>query len=131
MPCPPPIALVEDDASFSRAIARLLCASGLEAQTFGSAEEFLASVSPELRPCLILDIQLPGMSGFDLLKHLQTLAPLRPAIFVTAADDNEVEEQVSRFPGSVLLRKPVLGVELLAAVRAQLHRTGFPEEPGN
>ena len=70
-------AIVEDDASFRRALERLLRASGFEAHTFGSAEEFLNSAMPESHACLILDIHLPGMSAFELLDHL-TASALRP-----------------------------------------------------
>jgi DNA-binding response OmpR family regulator len=69
------------------------------------------------------------MSGFELLEHLQTLAPPRPVIFVTAQDEDEVRAQAARNPDNVLLRKPVLGTELLHAVRAQLRRSGFPAQP--
>lgn len=124
------IALVEDDASFSRAVARLLRASGFETEAFASAEDFLASPKPETWPCLILDLQLPGLSGFKLLDHLFTLAPPRPAIFVTAQDDDDVHLQASRYPGSVLLHKPIVGAELLTAVRAQLPCCGLPPAPG-
>jgi DNA-binding NtrC family response regulator len=72
------IAIVEDDASFRRALERLLCASGFEVHTFASAEEFLRSAVPESPACLILDIRLPGMSGFKLFDHLTASAGGRP-----------------------------------------------------
>lgn len=114
-----PIALVEDDASFRRAISRLLRAEGFEVQTYASAEEFLAQVSPENWFCLILDIQLPGISGIELLSHLSSLGPARPAIFVTAQDSEEIRSLVSRTPGCALLLKPVSGTELVAAIQRQ------------
>jgi CheY-like chemotaxis protein len=75
------IGIVEDDESFRRALGRLLCASGFEAHTFASAEEFLESAMPESHACLILDIQLPGMSGFELFDHLIASGRPRPAFF--------------------------------------------------
>jgi FixJ family two-component response regulator len=118
------IAIVEDDASFRRALERLLRASGLEAHTFASAEEFLASAAPEEHTCLILDSQLPGMSGFELLDHFSASARSRPVIFITAGDDDGVREQASRIPGSVYLRKPFVGAELIEAVRSRLSQSG-------
>jgi FixJ family two-component response regulator len=58
------IAVVEDDASYRRALERLLRASGFEAHTFASAEEFLKSAAPESHACLILDISSAGDVGF-------------------------------------------------------------------
>jgi FixJ family two-component response regulator len=69
------IAIVEDDASFRRALERFLRASGFGAHTFASAEEFLGNVAPESYACLVLNIQLPGRSGFELIDHLTTSAP--------------------------------------------------------
>ena len=125
------IAVVEDDASFRRALERLLCASGFEAHTFSSAEEFLGSAVPESHACLILDIRLPGMSGFELFVHLTASARPRPAIFITAQDDDRVRQQASRIPNSVYLRKPVVGAVLLEAVRSLLSRSSSgAESPG-
>jgi FixJ family two-component response regulator len=125
------IAIVEDDASFRRALERLLCASGFEAYTFASAEEFLGSAVPESHACLILDIRLPGMSGFELFDHLTTSARPRPAIFITAQDEDSVRQQASRIPNSVFLRKPVVGAVLLEAVRSLLSRSSSDtESPG-
>jgi FixJ family two-component response regulator len=125
------IAIVEDDASFRRALERLLSVSGFEAHTFASAEEFLGSAVPESHACLILDIRLPGMSGFELFNHLTASARARPAIFITAQDDDRVRQQASRIPNSFYLRKPVVGAVLLEAVRSLLSRSSSgAESPG-
>lgn len=125
------IAIVEDDASFRRALERLLCASGFEVHTFASAEEFLGSAVPESYVCLILDIRLPGMSGFELFDHLTASAHPRPAIFITAQDEDSARQQASRIPNSVYLRKPVVGAVLLEAVRSLLSRNSSgAESPG-
>jgi FixJ family two-component response regulator len=114
------IAIVEDDASLRRALERLLCASGFDAHTFASAEEFLGSSMVESHACLILDVRLPGMSGFELFDHLTASAYPRPAIFITAQDEESVRQQASRIPNSVYLRKPVLAAVLLEAIRSLL-----------
>ena len=125
------IAIVEDDASLRRALERLLCASGFEAHTFASAEEFLGSAVPESHACLILDIRLPGMSGFELFDHLTASAYPRPAIFITAQDEDRVRQQASRIPNSVYLRKPVVGAVLLEAIRSLLSGSSSgAESPG-
>jgi FixJ family two-component response regulator len=125
------IAIVEDDASFRRALERLLCASGFEAHTFASAEDFLGSAVPESHACLILDIRLPGMSGFELFDHLTASAQPRPVIFITAQDEDSARQQASRIPNSVYLRKPVVGAVLLEAVRSLLSRNSSgAESPG-
>jgi FixJ family two-component response regulator len=118
------IAIVEDDASVNRALGRLLRASGFEPLMFASAEEFLASPAPEAHACLILDIHLPGMSGFELFDHLSAAAQHPSAIFITAEDEETVREQAYRIPDSVYLRKPFVGAVLLEAVRALLRRSG-------
>jgi FixJ family two-component response regulator len=125
------IAIVEDDASYRRALERLLRASGFEAYTFASAEEFLDSAAPESHGCLILDIHLPGMSGFDLLDRLAASSQLRPAILITGQYQESLRERACRIPDSVYLRKPLIGTVLLDAVRSLLRCSGsLAEGPG-
>ena len=114
------IGIVEDDASFRRALERLLRVSGFEAHTFASAEAFLESALPESHACLILDLDLPGMSGFELVAHLSAFAPLPPVIFITAQDDDSLRERASVIPNTVYLRKPFVGAVLLQTVRSLL-----------
>lgn len=118
------IAVVEDDVSFRRAVERLLRASGFEAHTFGSAEEFLGSAAPESHACLILDLQLPGMSGFELFDQLIASGQPRPAVFITGQDADSVRERAARIPGTVYLRKPFIGAVLVEALRSMLKRSG-------
>jgi FixJ family two-component response regulator len=112
------IAIIEDEASFRRALERLLRASGFEVRVFGSAEEFLKSAAPGSHACLILDIHLPGMSGLDLLDYLTASCQPRPAVLITGQDRNDLRDRASRFPDSVYLPKPFLSTVLLHAVRS-------------
>jgi len=122
------IAIVEDDASFRRALERLLRASGFEAYTFASAEDFLQSVGPESHACLVIDLHLPGMSGFELFDHLAASPSPRPAIFITAQDQDGLRERASRIPGTVYLRKPFVGAVLLEAINSLSTRDGSVTE---
>jgi FixJ family two-component response regulator len=122
------IAIIDDDARFSCALQRLLRASGFETNTFGSAEEFLASHVPESHACLILDIHLPGMSGFELFDHLASCDPQLPVIFVTAADRERFPNGAHRVSKTICLQKPVIGAVLVEAVHTQLGRRGSPDE---
>jgi FixJ family two-component response regulator len=120
------IAIIEDNASFRRALERLLRASGFEVRTFVSAEEFLGCAEPVPYACIIVDIQLPGMSGFDLLDQLTTSCHALPVVLITADEQNtsSLETRASRIPKSRYLRKPFHGSVLLEAVRSLV-------EPGN
>ena len=125
------IAVVEDDASFRRAVERLLRASGFEADTFASAEDFLRSAAGNSHACLIIDIHLPGMSGVDLIDHLGGSAPTPPAIFITAQDEESLRERASRIPHSIYLSKPFPGTVLLEALHSLLSRAALgPGKPG-
>ncbi len=121
-----PIAFVEDDPSFSRAVARFLRVSGLQVRTFGSAEEFLGS-PPEAYGCLIFDYQLPGISGLELFQQLSATGSQLSAIFISAQDEAGIRERVAQLPGCAFLRKPFVVADLLEAVMTQLgkHRS-FP-----
>ena len=117
------IAIVEDDASFRRAVGRLLRVSGFETETFASAEDFLNSTLPESHSCLILDLNLPGMSGFELVDHLSEFGPHLPVIFITAQDEECLRERASVFPNTVYLRKPFVGAVLLEGLRSLLNQS--------
>jgi FixJ family two-component response regulator len=116
---PVSVAVVDDDAGLRRALDRLLRAAGFAPATYASAEEFLASPGREGTDCLVLDIHLGGMSGFDLQSRLAERGGIPPIVFVTAHDNPEYPLR-ARQSGSVLLAKPVPAQVLLDAVRAAL-----------
>ena len=118
------IAIVEDDASFNRALERLLKASGFATLAFASAEEFLASAKPNSHACVILDIHLPGISGFELFDRLSADHGRPPVIFITAEDVETVRQEASRISGNICLRKPLIAGDLLDAVYQQLRCSG-------
>jgi FixJ family two-component response regulator len=81
------VAMVDDDASVCRSFCRLLRAAGFQAVAYGSAEAFLEDNKRPRFDCLLLDIQLEGMTGMELSRRLAAVRDLTPVIFITAHDD--------------------------------------------
>jgi FixJ family two-component response regulator len=86
----PLVVVVDDDLGVLKAFGRVLRAAGFDAATYSSAEEFLTAPPPRRVHCLVLDVQLGGMSGLDLQRHLRAHGSPLPIIIVTAFDDDEV-----------------------------------------
>lgn len=99
------VALVDDDESVCRSLGRVLRASGIEAIAFHSAEDFLADADRSRFDCLLLDIQLGGLSGIELSQRLAAEGSTSPVIFITAFSVPDVHEQALRTPGVAYLRK--------------------------
>jgi FixJ family two-component response regulator len=110
------VLVVEDDASMSRAIERLLRAAGFLAITFPSAEAFLDSDKAPIAACLVLDISLPGISGFDLCRRLINSNVRSPVIFITARDRASSRERAKEAGAVAYLPKPFAGRDLVEAV---------------
>lgn len=117
----PIITVVDDDVSVRKSLDRLIRSAGLEVRVFATAEEFLNSPQPRKADCLILDVQLPGMSGIELLRHLSLHNDNVPVIFITAhkSDEGAMAEAASDWTVAYLI-KPFGGDELLDAVDAAL-----------
>jgi DNA-binding response OmpR family regulator len=106
--------LVEDDTGMRSALEELLRVAGFDVVSFASGEELLRS---EARPdCLILDIQLPGLSGFDLCERFRTRPGEPPVVFITAHDTEKSRERALDL-GAAYLAKPFSGQRFLEAVR--------------
>jgi FixJ family two-component response regulator len=116
----PVIGIVDDDASILRAVRRLLVAAGFAVKTFGSAEEFLAFEHPERISCLVLDIHLNGLSGFELQDRLVGAQIKIPIVFITAHDDLPTRERAQRGGASEYLRKPFDEHSLIGAIEKAL-----------
>jgi two-component system response regulator FixJ len=113
------IGIVDDDASVLRALSRLLGGAGFAVKAFSSAEKFLALEHPESIKCLVLDIQMPGLSGFELQERLAETDVSIPIIFITAHDDVLTRER-ARKGGVAYLPKPFDAHSLLKAIAAAL-----------
>ncbi len=110
------IAVIDDDASVRRALQRLLRAAGFAVETFATAREFLDADQWAQTACLVLDIHLPGMSGFELQEHLTVSGAPIPIVFITAHDDTEMRERASRAGAVGYLRKPFDQGTLIEAI---------------
>jgi FixJ family two-component response regulator len=113
----PVIAIVDDDPSVRRALHRLVRSAGYTVQAFASAQEFLDSLPGRRAACLVLDIHLEGMSGFDLQERLVADQVEIPVIFMSAHDDAPTRERIERSGATAHLWKPVDGDALLGAIR--------------
>ena len=120
------IIVVEDDMSMSQAIARLLRLAGHETLVFPSAEALLERGVPPNAGCVILDIHLPGLTGFELHQRLMLAASTTPVIFITAYDDAETQVQAQRAGAFAYLSKPFGGHRLLETVRKALNLRPAP-----
>jgi FixJ family two-component response regulator len=98
--------VVDDDESVRDSLKMLLESSGYCTVTFKSAEDFLDSNFGQCPCCLVLDIRLPGMSGFKLQEHLIKSQTRIPVIFITSHDSDRVEEEAMRLGAIAYLRKP-------------------------
>jgi FixJ family two-component response regulator len=112
----PAIAVIDDDASVRRALQRLLQSAGFTVETFATAREFLDGDYWAQTACLVLDIHLPGMSGFELQEHLAVSGVPIPIVFITALDDVSTREQVNRAGAVGYLRKPIDQDTLIEAI---------------
>lgn len=120
----PVIYIVDDDKSVRRALKRLMTSAGFEAETFGSAEEFLSSGHQDKPGCLVLDVRMAGMSGIELQKHLATSGSKVPIIFISAHEDSRARRSAMEAGAIAFLQKPFDDHELLNAVCA-----GFQQKP--
>jgi len=111
------VAVVDDDANLCRSFARLLRAAGMHPITYPSAEAFLADAKHPRFDCLVLDLQLPGMSGLELQKKLAATGTADPVIFITAHDDPQAREQAHAAGCAGYFRKTDPGNEVLQAIR--------------
>ena len=114
---PPVVAIVENDGPMLKALERLLRASGYAAEMFASAEQYLARQASPSVGCLILDIDLGGLSGIELQQSLVDTGRAPPIIFVTSQADGELRDRAFSLGCLAYLRKPFASQELLDVLR--------------
>jgi len=116
------VRVVDDDASFLTAVARMLRASGFTVKTYASAVEFLAQPELDVPGCVLVDLQMPGLSGLDLQAALEKAGHLLPVIFLSGRGDIPTTVQAMRRGAEDFLTKRAPNEEVLEAVKRALLR---------
>jgi FixJ family two-component response regulator len=119
------IFLVDDDSSALKGLTRLLLAAGYEVNAYASSDDLLKSSITDKNACLILDAQMPGLSGVELQAELAKKGVNLPVIFVTADDDEETRQKARALKAAGFFLKPVDGPALLDAVAWALETHGL------
>ena len=112
--------VVDDAASVRVALGRLIRSAGLEVETFASAEDLLETWPSGPSGCLIVDVQMPGLSGLELQTELAALGSTVPIIFITAHDDPKARSRALNGGAAGFLEKPFDDEDLLAAIHTAL-----------
>lgn len=115
--------LVEDDEAVRDSLVAFLGAHGLRAQGYSSAEDYLAARESASDGCLVLDLNLPGMSGLDLLERLRASGVAVPSVLVTARRDARLDARADEAGVEAVFDKPVDLRALLATIRTALGET--------
>ena len=111
------IAIVDDHESVRSALGSLLRSYGYMTTCFDSAESLLAGVSPDTYQCIVSDLQMPGMSGIDLLEQLRRQGSETPLIMITAFPEPAVRLRVLQSGASCFLSKPFQSNDLVRCIR--------------
>jgi FixJ family two-component response regulator len=123
LPETPVVFLLDDDPSVRRALTRLIKSAGHQVQTFASAQEFLGTrAGGEEAACLVLDVRMPGLTGIELQRQLQTLNRNVPIVFMTGHGNIPMSVQAMKAGAVDFLPKPVKDTDLLRAIEQALAR---------
>ena len=120
--CNAVIAIVDDDLSVRRSLQRLVRSGGWKAESFASAQEFLARTGPETPSCVVLDLQLPGLSGLDLQKRMAEVGLEIPIVFLTGHGNIPTSVQAMKAGAVEFLTKPVDEQDLFRAIHEAIER---------
>ena len=118
----PLVAVVDDEEPVRRALERLLKSAGIETEAFASGDALLANLERRRPDCVVLDLHMPAMSGFEVQRFLTAREPRIPVVVLTGQDTAESQERALAGGAAAYLRKPVDGDALLDAVLASCTR---------
>ena len=116
------VSIVDDDESVRAAMSSLVRSLGHEALVFASAEAFLASPRLSDTSCLIVDIQMPGMSGLDLQAELRARRSTIPVIFITAFPEERIRQRAEAAGAIGFFGKPVDGHTIIKCLDSALRQ---------
>jgi FixJ family two-component response regulator len=116
------VAIVDDDPSVRQGLARLIRSVGWKVEAFASAQEFLDRPGSPAPSCLVLDLQMPDLSGLDLQKRMAEAGLETPIVFLTGHGDIATTVQAMKAGAVEFLTKPVDEEDLLRAIREAIER---------
>ena len=116
------VAVVDDEEPVRRALLRLLRAADMQVEAFASGEAFLASLERFHPDCVVLDLQMPGLTGREVQKRLRGMKPDLPVILITAHDDLVIQQQSLCDGAAGYLRKPLRGDVLVRSINESILR---------
>ena len=122
------IAVVDDDDSVRQGLERLIRSLGWHAETFASAQEFMARRWADPPSCLVLDLQLPGLSGLDLQKQMAEIGLNTPIVFLTGHGNIPSSVQAMKAGAIEFLTKPFDEQDLLRAIQEAIERDRHTRE---
>ena len=117
------VAVVDDEEAVRRALERLLRSAGIETETFSTGGAMLEDLARREPDCIVLDLHMPGMSGFEIQAVLAERNLRIPVVVLTGHDIPGSSERVTAAGAAAYLRKPVDGAVLLAAVVAAVENS--------
>jgi FixJ family two-component response regulator len=112
------VAIVDDDPGMQASLTGLLGAHGFKTSVFSSAEDWLDRGMSVAADCMLLDVQLGGMSGLELQRRLRASGSTLPIVFISARDDDETRSRALQAGGVGFLGKPCVAAQLIAAIEA-------------
>jgi len=116
----PFIAVVDDEESIRKALTRLLLSAGLDVATFASGVKFLESIQTHRPDCVVLDLHMPVMNGFEVQARLAVSVKPVPVVIITGNDSTETHDRALAGRPIAYLRKPVDEQTLLDAIQLAL-----------
>ena len=122
----PLIAVVDDEEAIRKALTRLLRSAGLDVETFPSGVEFLESIPTHRPDCVVLDLHLPNMDGFEVQNRLSRTTRPVPVVIITGHDSTETRDRALAGRPLAYLRKPVNDQTLLDAIELALSHNPRP-----
>jgi FixJ family two-component response regulator len=120
------VAVVDDEESIRKSLRRLLMAADLDAMVFASGQEFLDALRERQPDCLVLDLQMPGLTGLEVQRALTAAGMRFPTIIITAHDEPEARARCMAAGVAAYLCKPLHDEMLLDAIGHVMGRVAAP-----
>ncbi len=118
----PTIAVLDDEPEMRKALRRLLVTHGFRVELHARAEELLGSLAATTPDCILLDLHMPGITGFEVLEALAANRTATPVVVITGHDEPDTAERVRRLGVAAYLKKPVDEINLFTAIEETLSR---------